>query len=367
MVNEVQFGAGASLHECSASFCAKTSAGDLTVGDVSSASKTATLNPTADTYILSTSPDSNYGTANPISASASSYRAYLKFDTSAIPASATINYAKLTIYSKSTASGVFRVHGAPDSWTETGLTWNNAPAWQPGVLASSPPSAIQSNVAYTIFLPVKAVTKAGNTDLGIDFSQAGTITKFASREDATNPPQLVINYGGYRAQTGFNTGDEPVLEVITSSISEDMGVLDDATTGTAAAMIKVRNYLSDGYVLQIVGPAPGQGSHRLNALTTPTLSQKGVEQFGLNLVANTTPAIGANPAQVPSGTFSFGNVESGYNGSNYFKYVDGDIVARSLTSTGETDYTVSFIANVSNVTPAGRYNGSFSAVVTPVY
>lgn len=173
--------------------------------------------------------------------------------------------------------------------------------------------------------------------------------------------------GNYSAQFGFNTGDEPVLEVITSSISQDMGVLDDATTGTAAALLKVRNYLSSGYVLQIVGPAPGQGSHRLDSLASSTLSQKGVEQFGLNLVANTTPAIGADPVQVPSGSFSFGTVESDYASPDYFKYVDGDVVARSLKSTGETDYTVSFIANVSNVTPAGRYNGSFSAVVTPVY
>lgn len=171
----------------------------------------------------------------------------------------------------------------------------------------------------------------------------------------------------YSAEFGFNTGDEPVLEVITSGISEDMGVLDDVTTGTAAALLKVRNYLSDGYVLQIVGPAPGQGSHRLNSLTTASLSQKGVEQFGLNLVANTTPAIGVDPVQVPSGIFSFGTVGPGYDVPDHFKYIDGDVVARSLKSTGETDYTVSFIANVSNVTPAGRYNGSFSAVVTPVY
>ena len=47
--------------------------------------------------------------------------------------------------------------------------------------------------------------------------------------------------------------------------------------------------------------------------------------------------------------------------------VDGDVVASSDTSSSETDYTMSMIINVSNVTPGGRYNGVFSAVVVPLY
>jgi len=171
----------------------------------------------------------------------------------------------------------------------------------------------------------------------------------------------------YSAQFGSDTSDVPLLEVIASGGTQDLGVLDTDSTGAAAATVKVRSYLSNGYIMQITGSAPSQGSHALTTLATPTSSHAGAEQFGINLTANTTPAIGADPVQVPSGSFSFGAVTSDYGNPNLFKYVDGDIVAQSDASTGETDYTITMLLNVSNVTPGGRYTGSFSAVVVPLY
>ena len=171
----------------------------------------------------------------------------------------------------------------------------------------------------------------------------------------------------YAARFGFNTSNVPMLEVMTSAGTSDMGVLDVATTGTATASIKVRNYLSSGYIIQLTGPAPSQGIHTLTNLATPTSSHQGAEQFGVNLAANTAPAIGASPVQVPNSTFSFGTAASDYSTPDLFKYVNGDIIAQSLSSSGETDYTLSMIINISNVTPGGRYTGTFSAVVVPTY
>jgi hypothetical protein len=178
----------------------------------------------------------------------------------------------------------------------------------------------------------------------------------------------------YSAQFGSNTSDAPLLEVITIGGDQNMGVLDNTTTGTGVSTIKVRNYLSNGYVLQITGTPPSQGVHHLTALATPSTSHAGAEQFGINLANNTAPNIGADPIQVPSGTFSFGTTgcdsmvtECDYGTPDLFKYVDGDIVAHSTKSSGETDYTMSMIINVSNVTPGGHYSGTFSAVAVPVF
>jgi hypothetical protein len=171
----------------------------------------------------------------------------------------------------------------------------------------------------------------------------------------------------YSAQTGFNTTDEPLLEVTVTGGNQNLGTLDPSTTASAASVIKVRSYLSNGYVMQISGTPPSQGAHALTALTTPSTSHAGAEQFGINLVANNTPAIGANPVQVPSGSVSFGYVTDDYLTPDLFKYADGDIVAQSDTSSGETDYTMSMMINISNVTPGGRYSGTFSAVVVPLY
>jgi len=171
----------------------------------------------------------------------------------------------------------------------------------------------------------------------------------------------------YQAHFGFNTTAEPYLEVWTEGGSTDLGTLDINRTATASNVIKIRNYLSSGYVLQITGNTPSQGTHKLDAMTTPETSHQGAEQFGINLVANTAPEVGANPVQVPDASTSFGYVTDDYSTANLFKYVDGDIVARSDTSSGETDYTLSMIVNISNVTAGGKYTGALSAVAVPTY
>jgi hypothetical protein len=173
----------------------------------------------------------------------------------------------------------------------------------------------------------------------------------------------------YSAQFGSDTTNEPLLEVIVNGGNQNLGVLDPSTTATATFGVNVRSYLSDGYTVYITGSPPSQGSHTLTALNAscPCTSQTGAEQFGINLADNTSPNIGAIPVQVPSGSFSFGAATSDYNQADLFKYHDGDAIAGSDTSTGETDYTLSMILNISNVTPGGHYTGTFSAVVVPVY
>lgn len=186
----------------------------------------------------------------------------------------------------------------------------------------------------------------------------------------TSAGDLVVGSGSstnYSAQFGSNTTDQPLLEVIVTGGSQDMGVLDTNTTGTAVSTIKVRNYLSNGYTLYMAGAAPSQGTHRLTALATASTSHQGAEQFGINLADNTSPDIGAGPAQVPSSAFSFGTVTSDYSSADLFKYADGDPIAGSTKSTGETDYTMSMIINVSNVTPGGHYSGTYSAIAVATF
>jgi hypothetical protein len=164
------------------------------------------------------------------------------------------------------------------------------------------------------------------------------------------------NFG---ADAGFGTPGEPTLEMSVTNNSIDLGVLNVSTTSAASANFSVSNYISNGYVVRIYGNTPtnytGAGTHALTALNSPSLSQPGTEQFGINLVANTTPGIGVNPSQSPDGTFSFGEAETGYDTPDYFKYVDEDVIASSNRSTGVTDYTISIIANMATSTPGGQY------------
>jgi len=164
-------------------------------------------------------------------------------------------------------------------------------------------------------------------------------------------------------------GDDAVLEVIIESGISDLGVLSTQSTATKTTIVKVRS-LQTGYTMQIIGAPPTYDGHALNTLTEPTASILGQEQFGINIVANTTPSFGANPNQVPKvetsfGQMIYGEVTENYGQQNKFMYASGDTVARSRTDSGRTDYTVSMILNISSETPAGRYTGDFSAIVMP--
>ena len=182
--------------------------------------------------------------------------------------------------------------------------------------------------------------------------------------DLTNGSAASTNYS---AQLGFNTSDEPMLEITTSAGLRNLGVLNTSETASTSYEIGVRSYLSKGYVMQITGSPPKNNGRVLTRLISQSTVQPGTEQFGINLADNSTPDVGAGPIQMPDGTFSFGTVASDYTDPNLFKYLDGDIVASTETSSGLTTFTMSMILNISDTTPGGKYVGSLSAVVTPTY
>lgn len=179
----------------------------------------------------------------------------------------------------------------------------------------------------------------------------------------------------YQAQAGFNTDRTPYIQFIVTGGTTDLGVLTTASAKTATGTFSVKTYLAGGYVVQTASDPPTSNlpTHPIIAgLASPTASSSGSEQFGINLVANTTVCgaptnYGANPIQVPSGTFSFGQVSSGYNTCGLFKYVKGDTVAYSTRSSGETDYTISYLFNISNITAAGAYQFNHVLVATSTY
>ncbi|MFA5172699.1 MAG: hypothetical protein WC426_14145 [Sulfuriferula sp.] len=163
------------------------------------------------------------------------------------------------------------------------------------------------------------------------------------------------------------TDSDPRLEVIVEPGVSNLGVLSAETTATKTTIVRIRNYLGSGYTLQIVGTPPKFAGHTLATPSTPTASTPGTEQFAINVADNSTPNVGATPAQVPSNVITFGQGESGYDTPNLFKYSSEGVIARGTATTGRTDYTISIIVNISNATPAGHYEGEYEAVVVPAF
>lgn len=173
---------------------------------------------------------------------------------------------------------------------------------------------------------------------------------------------------GYCAQAGFNTDRTPYIEFTTSNTSVDLGTLTANTTKTANATFSVKAYLSHGYSVINASDPPSNNSYTMQTLIIPAPSAAGVEQFGMNLVANTNPVtFGADPSHNPDNTFSFGQVAADYSASDNYKYVKGDTAAFSTASSSATTYTASYIFNVSNVTPGGAYVMRHVLVATATY
>jgi len=169
------------------------------------------------------------------------------------------------------------------------------------------------------------------------------------------------------ATFGEPVDGEPALEVIIEPGESNLGVLSTESTATKTTVVKINSYLTGGYTLQVVGDPPKFGTHTLATPTVPTASRPGTEQFALNAVANTSPAVGIGPVQVPTGQLNFGDVTADYRTSNMFKYVSEDVIASSKAESGRTDYIISMIVNISSATPAGHYTGDFAVIVVPAY
>jgi len=187
----------------------------------------------------------------------------------------------------------------------------------------------------------------------------------------------------YSAQAGFNTDRTPYIAMATLTSTVDIGVLDTSRANVGTAQFWVKAYLAEGYVVQSYGGPPSIPSHTLTTSGTAFTSSSGTEQFGINLAANNnisgaktgTPLsvvgnFGAAPTQFPNyapNPFGFGQVNSNYTTVNNFRYINGDTIANSPSSSSDTTYTISYLFNMSPVTPAGTYIMNHSIVATATY
>jgi hypothetical protein len=172
----------------------------------------------------------------------------------------------------------------------------------------------------------------------------------------------------FQAQAGFNTNREELLEVSVTGGAVDIGTLSPSAVTFGSVAFSVRNYLASGYAVILAGQAPtNKSGHTLTPMSSAGTSSPGTEQFGVNLKSNSSPAVGVDPVQIPDSSFSFGAASTGYNTANNFKFASGDTIAASPTSSGETDYTLSFIENITTNSSAGQYAAGLSVIVVSTF
>lgn len=169
----------------------------------------------------------------------------------------------------------------------------------------------------------------------------------------------------YQIQAGSKTTNDPALSFTFNNPNANFNDFSPTTASTATATFSISNYTSYGYIVQIFGNAPTNGTHTIAAMATTGTSQTGIEQFGINLVANTLPvSVGANPN---NGQFGFGTIATNYSTSNSYRYVSGETIAQAPKSSGMTTYTISYLVNVASITPGGKYTSNQTMIITGTY
>jgi hypothetical protein len=171
--------------------------------------------------------------------------------------------------------------------------------------------------------------------------------------------------GSYQIEAGHTTTSDPALSFNISSGNINFGEFTASNATITTATFSVINYTSYGYIVQIIGNPPAYGSHVIPAMTSTDSSHSGTEQFGINIVANTSPfSFGANP---DNGQFGFGSAAPNYDTPNSFRFVSGEIIAQAAKSSGATTYTISYLVNVNGLTPGGQYTGDQTLIITGTY
>lgn len=140
----------------------------------------------------------------------------------------------------------------------------------------------------------------------------------------------------------------------------DMGTLSATNTLTATSQMAAGTNASGGFAITANGPPLEAGTNVIIPLASPTVSAPGNSQFGINLVGNSTPNVGADP----DGSFLNATPAPGYDTSNEFMYHDGDVVASAPNVALVRRFTVSYIVNVPPDLRAGVYTTTITYICT---
>ena len=156
----------------------------------------------------------------------------------------------------------------------------------------------------------------------------------------------------------------PVLTFAISSNSIPLGTLSSSATAATSNTISVSSNAAGGFAVTYAGPTLTSGSSTIPAYSSLSSSVPGTAGFGINLKANATPAIGANPVT----NAGVCGVASDYNTADKFTWVAGGPTAiTSVTAPADCVYTVTYVANISTVTTAGSYSSATTYIATGTF
>ncbi len=135
----------------------------------------------------------------------------------------------------------------------------------------------------------------------------------------------------------------------------DFGQLPATQASRASSQMLIATNSGSGYNVTVAGTTLASGINAIAALGVADVSRPGVAQFGFNLRANTTPAVGNEPSgpgvAAPTAL---------YNQANLYRFVTGDIVVTNAVPDDLRLFTASYIVN----RPLGQAPGIYVSTMT---
>ncbi len=211
-------------------------------------------------------------------------------------------------------------------------------------------SIVNPSSANTTFF-IRVTTYIG-TDGATSVVDAGTVAVSTAQEVQLTgvTPEILIFCVGITITTDCSS--------MTGS-NIDFGDFSPQSTRTGSSVMQASTNATGGYSVTVNGTTLASGVNTIPALAAQTISTVGTGQFGLNLRANFTPAVGADPTGAGTGTFT-----GTYGAQNQYRFNTGDSVATAAMPTNANTYTSSYIVNIGGIQAAGVYTSTMTYICT---
>jgi len=135
--------------------------------------------------VLEANPTINYGLITRLDVDSPGEESYIRFTVSGV--SGTVQSATLRLFVTNGSSNGPSIYGTDNTWTETGITWNNRPAPTTGAVANLGTATVDTWVEYDV---TTYITGDGTYNFVLLPDSTSGVT-FYSRE-GSSPPQLVL-------------------------------------------------------------------------------------------------------------------------------------------------------------------------------
>ncbi len=276
-------------------------------------------------------------------------------------------------------SVVHTTQGAPYVTSTAGVTPNGTTPTTIQLLGvTNPDNTNCSGVApasnnCTFYVRISTYATTDATGAATDSGTVAASTSTQITLNGTMPESLIFCTGG---TISVNTNSIPDCTTATSGSITFNQLFSPTATATATSQLAASTNALSGYAITVSGPTLTSGANTVPAVgATPAVSSIGSGQFGMNLVANTTPAIGTAVTPAPNGTNFWGKPSTNFGTNDSFTFAPSALnaIAASDNGTGTghpTDsqiYTASYIVNVSGSQVAGTYTTTLTYICTPTF